>query len=199
MNDPAKNRTVYIGDNLDVMRGLNRCIADAIITDPPFNSNRRYEHAFGTPSADKKGRKKPGFDDAWTMDDVRAEEHELLKKQEPDVYHLCALARKMHSPGMQAYLIMMATRILQCRELLKESGSMFLHCDPTANAYLRMLMDAVFKAKNRRKDLRENWRSAFILLLRSQRGEPRCKINLRRCYECGRDDKREDREKTGSH
>ena len=144
----CKNQTVFLGDNLDIMRGLNRRIADAIITDPPFNSNRRHNHNFGTPPKTKSGQPKPGFDDAWTMDDLRAEEHELLHDQEPDLYHLCALARKMHSPGMQAYLIMMATRLLQCHELLKETGSLFLHCDHFANAYLRMMLDAVFGNKN---------------------------------------------------
>ena len=149
----CKNQTVFLGDNLDIMRGLNRRIADAIITDPPFNSNRRHNHNFGTPPKTKKGQPKPGFDDAWTMDDLRAEEHELLHDQEPDLYHLCALARKMHSPGMQAYLIMMATRLLQCHELLKETGSLFLHCDPTANAYLRLMLDSIFGKQNFRNEI----------------------------------------------
>ena len=149
----CKNQTVFLGDNLDIMRGLNRRIADAIITDPPFNSNRRHNHNFGTPPKTKSGQPKPGFDDAWTMDDLRAEEHELLHDQEPDLYHLCALARKMHSPGMQAYLIMMATRLLQCHELLKETGSLFLHCDPTANAYLRLMLDSIFGKQNFRNEI----------------------------------------------
>ena len=149
----CKSQTVFLGDNLDIMRGLNRRIADAIITDPPFNSNRRHNHNFGTPPKTKSGQPKPGFDDAWTMDDLRAEEHELLHEQEPDLYHLCALARKMHSPGMQAYLIMMATRLLQCHELLKETGSLFLHCDPTANAYLRMMLDSIFGKQNFRNEI----------------------------------------------
>ncbi len=149
----CKNQTVFLGDNLDIMRGLNRRIADAIITDPPFNSNRRHNHSFGTPPKTKSGQAKPGFDDAWTMDDLRAEEHELLHEQEPDLYHLCALARKTHSPGMQAYLIMMATRLLQCHELLKETGSLFLHCDPTANAYLRLMLDSIFGKQNFRNEI----------------------------------------------
>ena len=149
----ARSGTVFLGDNLDIMRGLNRRIADAIITDQPFNSNRRHNHNFGTPPKTKSGQAKPGFDDAWTMDDLRAEEHELLHEQEPDLYHLCALARKMHSPGMQAYLIMMATRLLQCHELLKETGSLFLHCDPTANAYLRLMLDSIFGKQNFRNEI----------------------------------------------
>ena len=64
----CKNRTVFIGDNLDILRGLNRNIADAIITDPPFCSNEFYEHPFGTDPKDRKGKTKPGFADAWTLD-----------------------------------------------------------------------------------------------------------------------------------
>ena len=74
----CRSQSVFLGDNLDVLRGLNRHIADAVITDPPFNSNRRYHHLFGTRPKYKSGKTKPGFADAWTLDDVRAEEHELL-------------------------------------------------------------------------------------------------------------------------
>ena len=120
------NRHVLTGvDNLDALRGLNRNIADAIITDPPFCSNQFYEHPFGTDPKDKKGKTKPGFDDAWTLDDVRAEEHKLIHNKHPEIYHICALARQTHSAGMQAYLIMMATRILLCHEILKVTGHLF--------------------------------------------------------------------------
>ncbi len=140
-------------DNLDVLRGLNRNIADAIITDPPFCSNQFYEHPFGTDPKDKKGKPKPGFDDAWTLDDVRAEEHKLIHNRHPEIYHICALARQTHSAGMQAYLIMMATRILLCHEILKDTGSMYLHCDHHANSYLRLLMDIIFGEENFRNQI----------------------------------------------
>ena len=140
-------------DNLDVLRGLNRNIADAIITDPPFCSNQFYEHCFGTDPKDRKGKTKPGFDDAWTLDDVRAEEHQLIHDKHPEIYHLCALARQTHSAGMQAYLIMMATRLLLCHEILKDTGSMYLHCDHHANSYLRLLMDIIFGEENFRNEI----------------------------------------------
>ena len=110
----CKNQTVFIGDNLPIMRGLNSCIADLIATDPPWNKKKRFNHPFGTKTKTKKGDKKPGFDDAWTLDDVKKEEHELLNSQHPDIYHLCTLARKMHSEGMMAYLVMMSSRMLEC-------------------------------------------------------------------------------------
>lgn len=126
------------------MRGLNSESIDLIATDPPFNKEKRFNHLFGTSAKTKSGQTKPGFDDAWTLDDVKKEEHELLNAQHPDIYHLCTLARKMHSEGMMAYLVMMSTRLLECHRLLKMTGSIYLHCDPTANAYLRMLLDAIF-------------------------------------------------------
>ena len=149
----CKNQTVFLGDNLDIMRGLNRGIADAIITDPPFNSNRRHNHNFGTPPNAQSGQPKPGFDDAWTLHAERGEEYELLAAECPDLYHVCVMGGKMHSPGMRAYLIMMATRLLECRELLKETGGMFLHCGHSANAYLRMLMDVIFGKDNFRNEI----------------------------------------------
>ena len=103
----CKNQTVFIGDNLPILRGLNSGIADLIATDPPWNKEKRFNHVFGTNPQDRKGKTKPGFDDAWTLDDVKKEEHELLNSQHPDIYHLCTLAYKMHSAGMMAYLVMM--------------------------------------------------------------------------------------------
>ena len=142
------NRRLFLNDNLPVMKNLDDEIADAIITDPPFNSNRFYEHNFGSKTTDKKGKKRPGFKDIWTMDRERAEEHQLLRKAHHDLYQLCEFAQTAHSVSMKAYLTFMSVRIVECHRLLKETGSMFLHCDPTANGYLRMLMDCVFGKEN---------------------------------------------------
>ncbi len=103
----CKNQTVFIGDNLPILRGLNSGIADLMATDPPWNKEKRFNHVFGTNPQDRKGKTKPGFDDAWTLDEVKEEEHQLLREQHPDIYHLCTLAYKMHSAGMMAYLVMM--------------------------------------------------------------------------------------------
>ena len=149
----CKNQTVFIGDNLPILRGLNSEIADLIATDPPWNKEKRFNHVFGTNPKDRKGKTKPGFDDAWTLDDVKKEEHELLNSQHPDIYHLCTLARKMHSEGMMAYLVMMSSRMLECHRILKETGTLYFHCDHTANAYIRMLLDAIFGKENFRNQI----------------------------------------------
>lgn len=64
----CSNRTVFIGDNLPILRGLNSGIADLIATDPPWNKKKQFNHPFGTKTTTKTGKKKPGFDDAWTLD-----------------------------------------------------------------------------------------------------------------------------------
>lgn len=140
------NQSVFIGDNIDIMRAMNTESVDQICTDPPFNKNKRFDHVFG-------GKKEKGFDDAWTMDDERKEEFEDLRKWKPALFQVCRLAGLMHSRGMQGYLVFMATRLIECHRLLKETGSMYLHCDHSANAYLRMLMDGVFGQENFRNEI----------------------------------------------
>ena len=136
------NQSVFIGDNIDIMRKMNTESVDQICTDPPFNKNKRFDHVF------EKGKKTIGFDDAWTMDDARKEEFEDLRKWKPDLFTICRMAGRMHSRGLQGYLVFMATRFIECHRLLKETGSMYLHCDHSANAYLRMLMDGIFGQDN---------------------------------------------------
>ena len=147
----CKNQTVFIGDNREVMLGLNSACVDLIATDPPFNKEKRFDHNFGSP----KGYK-PGFDDkwdGWLMTPQRAEELTLLEKCHPKLHRLCAAALEMHSAGMQGYLVMMAVRLIECHRLLKETGSIYLHCDHSANAYLRLLMDGIFGEKNFRNEI----------------------------------------------
>ena len=137
-----KNRTLFIGDNLDVMRAMNSGTIDLIYLDPPFNSKRLYQSLSGT-----------SFKDFWTFDDLREVEFGLLAHQNQKAYDVARAAGQVHGKGMQAYLTMMATRLIECRRLLKETGSIYLHCDPSANAYLRLLMDAIFGKDNFRNEI----------------------------------------------
>ena len=141
----CKNQTVFIGDNREVMLGLNSASVDLICADPPFNKEKRFDHVFGS-----------GFDDkwdGWLMTPQRAEELTLLEKCHPKLHRLCNAALEMHSAGMQGYLVMLATRLIECHRLLAETGSIYLHCDPTANAYLRLLMDGIFGKQNFRNEI----------------------------------------------
>ena len=130
--------TVWTGDNLHVLRGMNSECVDLIYLDPPFNSNRSYEAPIGSRAAGA------AFKDAWTLDDVDVHEHGELADRNPAAYSVIEAARQAHGKSMQAYLIMMAVRLLEMRRVLKPKGSIYLHCDPTASHYLKLLMDGIF-------------------------------------------------------
>ena len=139
--------TVWTGDNLPVMRGMNEACVDLIYLDPPFNSNRHYEAPIGSKAAGA------AFKDAWTLDDVDVCEHGELADRNPAAYAVIEAARQAHGRGMQSYLIFMAVRLLEMRHVLKPTGSIYLHCDPTAAHYLKLLMDAMFGAEQFRTQI----------------------------------------------
>ena len=142
-----KNRTLWTGDNLDVMRGLNSETVDLIYLDPPFNSNREYAAPIGSEAAGA------AFKDTWTLSDVDLEWHGEIAEANPSLYRVIDAAREAHGKGMQSYLIMMAVRLLEMKRLLKPTGSIYLHCDPTASHYLKLLMDAVFGKDNFKNEI----------------------------------------------
>lgn len=130
--------TVWTGDNLAIMRGMNDACIDLIYLDPPFNSNRDYAAPIGSKAAGA------AFKDSWTLNDIDVHEHGELAERSPAAYAVIEAARQAHGKGMQAYLIMMAVRLLEMRRVLKPDGSIWLHCDDAAGHWLRTLMDAVF-------------------------------------------------------
>ena len=132
------SETVWTGDNLPVLRGMNSACIDLIYLDPPFNSNRTYEAPIGSKAAGAS------FKDAWTLDDVDVHEHGELADRNPAAYSVIEAARQAHGKGMQSYLIFMAVRLEEMRRVLKSTGSIYLHCDDAAGHWLRALMDAVF-------------------------------------------------------
>ena len=150
------NRTMWTGDNLDIMRGMNSEGVDLIYLDPPFNSNRTYSAPIGSQAAGA------AFKDTWTLDDVDVAWHGEIADQNPAVYSVIGTAGGTHGSGMKSYLIMMAVRLLEMYRLLKPTGSLYLHCDPTASHYLKVLMDAVFGTKNFRNEI--VWNYSFRLM-----------------------------------
>ncbi len=130
--------TIWTGDNLPILRGMNAACVDLIYLDPPFNSNRTYEAPIGSKAAGA------AFKDAWTLDDVDVYEHGELAARNPAVYAVIDAAHQAHGKSMQSYLIFMAVRLIEMRRVLKDTGSIYLHCDPTAGHYLKLLMDGIF-------------------------------------------------------
>ncbi len=132
------NRTLWTGDNLDILRGMNSASVDLIYLDPPFNSNRDYEAPIGSKAAGA------AFKDTWTLSDLDVAWMGLIADEQPAIAYLLDAAGRAHGKGMQSYLTMMVVRMLELRRVLTPTGSIYLHCDPTASHYLKMLMDAVF-------------------------------------------------------
>ncbi len=127
--------TIWTGDNLYVMRGMNSESVDLIYLDPPFNSKVDYAAPIGSAAAGA------AFKDTWTLNDLDEEWIDLLESKEPKLYH--AILAAMTSSD-KSYLVYMAIRLLEIRRLLKSTGSIYLHCDPTMSHYLKVLMDAIF-------------------------------------------------------
>lgn len=145
------NQTIWTGDNLDVMRGLNSASVDLVYLDPPFNSNQNFAAPIGMAAG-------AAFKDVWTLDDVDLVWHGEIAEREPALYSIIDAAGVAHGKPMKAYLIMMAVRLLEMRRLLKPTGSLYLHCDDTASHYLKLLLDSIFGARNYRNHI--VWRRA---------------------------------------
>ncbi len=138
-----RNRTLFHGDNLGFLRAMNSESVDLIATDPPFNKGRDF-HA--TPDSLAAGAK---FQDRWSWErDVHEEWADQITDDYPRLMEAVESARYAHSDGMGAFMCFMAVRLLEMRRVLKDSGSIYLHCDPTASHYLKAVMDAIFGWRN---------------------------------------------------
>lgn len=138
----VQNRTIFEGDNLPILRGMDTESVDLIYLDPPFNSNRNYSAPIGSDAAGA------AFKDTWTLDDVDNAWHGEIADKEPALYQAIHTAELTHSKAMKSYLIMMAIRLIEMKRILKDTGSIYLHCDLTAGHYLKILMDSIFGKGN---------------------------------------------------
>ena len=142
-----KPGTIWTGDNLPILRGLNSETVDLIYLDPPFNSNQTYSAPIGSEAAGA------AFKDTWTLNDTDDAWHGEIADKDHGIYQAISASEFTHGKSMKAYLIMMAVRMLEMRRVLKPTGSIYLHCDPTASHYLKLLMDAVFNRENFRNEI----------------------------------------------
>ncbi len=146
-----KPKTIFTGDNLPIMRGMNSESVDLIYLDPPFNSNANYAAPIGSAAAGAE------FKDTWTLDDVDNAWLDLIETKYP------ALNRVIHAAmtnSDKSYLIYMAPRLLEMKRILKDTGSIYLHCDSTMSHYLKLVMDAVFGKRNFRREIIWNLETA---------------------------------------
>ena len=141
------DKTIWTGDNLDILRGMNSECADLIYLDPPFNSNQDYAAPVGSAAAGA------AFKDTWTLSDLDVAWLGLVADEQPTTAHVVKTAGMTHGKRMQSYLTMMAVRLMEMHRVLKPTGSIYLHCDTFACHYLKLLMDAIFGASNFRNEI----------------------------------------------
>ncbi len=134
--------TIWIGDNLPIMRGMNSKSVDLIYLDPPFNSNSNYTARSGTNATGA------GFKDKWNSGDISHNWISEIKQENPELHDYIDVVRTIKSDSMAAYIIYMAIRIKELKRLLKDTGSIYLHCDDTAGHYIKLMMDAIFGQNN---------------------------------------------------
>jgi len=141
---------LYYGDNLDVLRRhVKGETVDLVYLDPPFNSKATYNVLFGEQDGSKAAAQIKAFEDTWTWDTVAAQSYQEVVEAGGKVSQAMQAFRMfLGDSNMLAYLAMMAPRLVELHRVLKPTGSIYLHCDPTASHYLKMLMDAVFGSDN---------------------------------------------------
>ena len=143
----VQNRTIFTGDNLDVLRNLNSACIDLIYLDPPFNTGKQWQAPLDSDAAGAV------FDDVWTLDDVKAEWANQIEASDPAVWAVVTAAGRAYGESMQAYLSFMCVRLFELYRILKPTGSLYLHCDPTASHYLKALCDSIFGAQSFRNEV----------------------------------------------
>ena len=139
-----QNKSVFTGDNLPIMRGMNSESVDLIYLDPPFNSNSNYAAPIGSKAAGAE------FKDTWTLSDLDIAWLDLIETRHPALNRVIQAAM---TNSDKSYLVYMAVRLLEMKRILKDSGSIYLHCDPTMSHYLKLMMDSIFGRKNLRNEI----------------------------------------------
>ena len=153
-----QNRTLFVADNIRILRGMNSESVDCIATDPPFNKKRIFNAPLGSRQAEQR------FDDRWRWDEVTDEWQDVIATDHPAIKEIIEAAVVIEGGTIEprtgristgriqnsiaAYLAYMAPRIVEMRRILKPTGVLFMQCDTEANAYLRLLLDAVFGRRN---------------------------------------------------
>ena len=147
------DNTIYELDNLDVLRGMNSETVDLIATDPPFNTKRNRAGTAGFYVDNWKWGDTGKLPDQWAWNEVHPIWLEEIRDDNPALYEVIEATEHCHGKDIAAFLCFLSVRLLEMHRVLKPTGSLYLHCDHTANAYIRMALDAIFGAKNLRNEI----------------------------------------------
>ena len=145
------NRTIFCKDNLDVLQGINSESVDLIYLDPPFNKNKTFTAPIGS-SAEGAS-----FKDYFREEDVKDEWVETIKEDHIDLYNFLngvkSISNSKHYLYNYCYLCYMVIRLIEMRRILKDTGSVYFHCDPTMSHYIKIMMDTIFGEDNFRNEI----------------------------------------------
>lgn len=142
------DNTLYEMDNLVVLRGMNSETVDLIATDPPFNTKRNRSTTAGHYVDNWKWGDTGILPDQWKWNEVHPKWLEEIKDEHTALYQVIEATRVVQGEDTAAFLCFLGVRVIEMHRVLKDTGSIYLHCDHTANSYIRMVMDAIFEKKN---------------------------------------------------
>ena len=149
------SNTLYYGDNLDILRRyVPDESVDLVYLDPPFNSNQTYNILFREKDGSQSASQIKAFKDTWQWDEEAARSYEETVESGGQIADaMIAFRQILGTNDMLAYLSMMAPRLVELRRVLKSTGSLYLHCDPTASHCLKLLLDSIFGVRNFRSEV----------------------------------------------
>ena len=144
-----EDRTIYCHDNLDILRGINSSSIDLIYLDPPFNKKKNFTAPIGTSAQGAE------FSDIFREEDLKEEWLKDIRAEQYAVHNLLNAVNTIEGRTSYnfCYLAYMAIRLIECHRILKDTGSIYLHCDSTMSHYLKLLMDCLFGEKNFRREI----------------------------------------------
>jgi site-specific DNA-methyltransferase (adenine-specific) len=143
----VKPRSIFCKDNLDILRGINNDCIDLIYLDPPFNKKKQFSAPVGS-SAEGAS-----FSDIFRQEDIKDEWVKGIEYENPELHAYLTGIKAIGGVYNYCYLVYMAIRLIECKRVLKDTGSLYLHCDPTMSHYLKVVLDCVFGEKNFRNEI----------------------------------------------
>ena len=157
------NRTIYCRDNIDILRGINSYSVDLIYLDPPFNKKKVFTAPIGTSAEGAE------FSDIFRKEDVKDEWLSEIKEEHYALHDFLNAVKTIEGRTSYnfCYLAYMAIRLIECHRILKETGSVYLHCDPTMSHYLKIMMDCIFEEKNLQNEI--IWRIGWVSGYKTQK------------------------------
>lgn len=141
------NRSIFCHDNLEILQGLNSECIDLIYLDPPFNKNKKFSAPIGSSAEGAE------FKDIFREEDVKDEWLQTIKEDHDALYYFLLGIRQSGEKYNYCYLCYMAIRLLECHRILKKTGSIYLHCDPTMSHALKLTMDTIWGQKNFKNEI----------------------------------------------